>query len=73
MMDPQFPIVVICPWCERGETLANKTADINVSCQCNRCGNYYHIDFTTGRAKKAKPKPQPKTNPPGKNTRKKTE
>jgi len=66
MMDPQFPVAVACPWCEKGETLADKTADINVSCQCRQCGKYYHIDFSTGRAKKAKPKPQPKSKPPDK-------
>ena len=56
MIDLHFPITVSCPWCKRGETLADKPAEINVSCQCNRCGNYYHIDFNTLRAIRAGPK-----------------
>ena len=60
-MELFFPITVSCPWCERGETLANKPADINISCQCHRCGNCYHIDFNTGRAVKAKPTPKAKS------------
>jgi hypothetical protein len=52
----QFPISVSCPWCKKGETLADKPADINVSCQCHHCGNFYNIDFKTGRAIRAGPK-----------------
>ena len=56
MDNQQFPITISCPWCEKSETLANKPADIKVSCKCSVCGKYYHIDFNILRAVKAKPK-----------------
>lgn len=49
----QFPIVVRCPWCEKGETLADKPADINISCQCPRCGRIYLVDFSTLKVEKS--------------------
>ncbi|AHM55817.1 hypothetical protein EAL2_c05150 [Peptoclostridium acidaminophilum DSM 3953] len=42
-----------CPWCEKGETLADKPADIKISCQCPRCGRIYHVDFSTLKVEKA--------------------
>jgi hypothetical protein len=57
MGDKQFLIAVSCPWCEKGETLADKPADINISCQCPKSGNFYQIDFKYQRAAKVKAKP----------------
>jgi uncharacterized protein (DUF983 family) len=54
MQKKQFPIEVVCPWCGSGRTFADKTADIKVSCRCHECGKYYHIDFNSRRAVKAK-------------------
>lgn len=57
MGEIHYPISIFCPWCEKGETLADKPADINVSIQCPKCGNFYQIDFKKQRAVKAKAKP----------------
>ena len=56
MTDTLLPISVLCPWCGQGETMADQTADIRVSCQCSICGRVYKIDFRTLRAAKARPK-----------------
>jgi uncharacterized Zn finger protein len=68
MCDTQFPIAISCPWCDKGETLADKTADIKISCQCPKCGNFYQIDLKNQRSLKAKAKPS-KASQPKKNTR----
>lgn len=61
--DNTYPITVQCPWCEKGETLADRTADIRISCQCSKCSNFYHVDFATMRVEKARAnrRKQPKT------------
>ena len=58
MTNTPMELAVPCPWCGQGETLADKYADIRVSCQCNACKRYYKIDFQTLRAIKAKPSPR---------------
>jgi len=55
MQNSQFPYTFSCPWCEQGKTLADKPADIRVSCQCSVCEQYYGIDFKTLRVQKSKP------------------
>ena len=42
--------------------MADRTAEINVSCQCNRCDKYYQIDFGTGRTIRAGPVQKPSGN-----------
>ena len=51
----KFAIFVSCPWCDKGGTFADKPAEINVSCQCNNCRKYYHVDFNRLRAIRAGP------------------
>ena len=51
-------VAVPCPWCGQGKTLANKSADIRVSCPCIACGRFYEIDFQTMRTTKLKQKPR---------------
>ena len=46
----------LCPWCRKGETLADTTADIRVSCCCSCCGRFYRIDFRTMRVIQINPK-----------------
>ena len=58
MGNTQFPIAVLCPWCEKGETLADKPADINLSCRCHACGKFYKIDLKNRRAEKAMSAPK---------------
>lgn len=58
MTQMQSEIAAPCPWCGRGETLADTTADIRVSCHCSVCGKYYRVDFNNMRVSKIKPKPR---------------
>ena len=58
MTEKKSEIVASCPWCDNGETLADTTADIRISCQCPFCGNYYRIDFNTMRVVKIRPRPR---------------
>ncbi len=62
--DITYPITVQCPWCEKGQTLADRKADIRISCQCSKCSNFYHVDFATMKVEKAKASPR-KQQPPG--------
>ena len=57
MPKKQKEIVVLCPWCGQGMTLADKSADIRVSCACISCGRFYKIDFLTMATSKLKQKP----------------
>jgi hypothetical protein len=63
MPNAQLELAVLCPWCGQGETLADKQADIRISCQCNICRRFYRIDFQTLRAIKAKPRPRVRLKP----------
>ena len=49
-------LAVPCPWCGHGEILADKQADIRISCKCNICKKFYEIDFLELRSIRAKPK-----------------
>ena len=57
MGEIHYPIAISCPWCKKGETLADKPADINVSIRCPKCMNFNLIDFSKQRAFKARAKP----------------
>ena len=52
----QSEFAVLCPWCRKGETLADASADIRVSCSCRICGKFYRIDFNTMCAVKIRAK-----------------
>ena len=56
MTEKQSEVTVLCPWCKKGETLADNTANIRISCRCPVCGNYYRIDCNTMRVGKIRPK-----------------
>ena len=58
MTKKKSEIAVQCPWCERKAMLADKTADIRVSCQCPFCGKFYKIDFSTMQTAKIRAKPR---------------
>ena len=51
-----YEIIFTCPWCGRGETLADKPAAANISCRCHDCGRFYNIDLKNQRVAKAAPK-----------------
>jgi len=47
MTKDKLELTVKCPWCTKGETLADKPADIRISTRCNVCKQFYRIDFKT--------------------------
>ena len=59
-----YSINIPCPWCERGATLADKPAKVNISCRCHECGRFYNIDLENQRAFKTAPKPKSRVKSP---------
>ena len=55
MRNTNMKNIVICPWCKKGKTMSDTTAEIWASCQCNVCQRVYWIDFQTMRSYKARP------------------
>ena len=47
MMKRSFKNRVFCPWCGKGSTFVDKPAETFISCQCQKCTNYYTIDLMT--------------------------
>ena len=58
MKNTAYNISVPCPWCGLGETLADKPAEVNISCCCHICGRFYNVDLENKRAEKAAPLPK---------------
>jgi len=54
MPDAPLALAAICPWCNLGKTLADKSADIRISCHCNICNRFYKVDFQTLRVIKTR-------------------
>ena len=53
----QGKIEVVCPWCEKGKTKADRLAEVNVTCLCKVCGNAYKANLRTLRTVKARAAP----------------
>ena len=47
MNSVNYNVVVICPWCKKGKTKADRLAEVNLSCQCMVCGNLYRANLKT--------------------------
>lgn len=43
-----------CPWCKKGEVLANGNADVEISVQCTKCGRYFTGNLKTLQTEKSK-------------------
>lgn len=43
-----------CPWCGKGEILADGRAKITISVQCPRCGKVFYGDLDTLATEKGK-------------------
>ena len=43
-----------CPWCHKGEVLANGLADVEVSAQCPKCERFFTGNLKTLETKKSK-------------------
>jgi hypothetical protein len=48
-----YKIKVLCPWCQKGVTFADRVAAIKVSCQCPKCGRFYRVNFSDLTTEKA--------------------
>jgi len=45
---------LICPWCLKGEALADGKAQVTISIQCPRCGKVFLGDLDTLKTEKGK-------------------
>ena len=52
------PVTVICPWCTRGKTKADRLAEVNVTCHCTVCGNFYRANLKTLRTVRVRAAPK---------------
>ena len=52
------PVTVICPWCGRGKTKADRLAEVIVTCHCTVCSNFYRANLKTLRTYKARAAPK---------------
>lgn len=51
----EFKIHLVCPWCRKGESLADGRAKVQISIQCSKCNNIFIADLDTSKTSKAKP------------------
>ena len=54
VMNSRFNRHIICPWCGRGEVLADGKAKVTVSAQCPKCGRVFYGDLDTLKTEKGK-------------------
>lgn len=45
---------LLCPWCKKGETLADGKAKVTISVQCPKCGRFFLGDLDTLKTEKTK-------------------
>ena len=50
-------ISVTCPWCNKGKIKADRIAEVNLSCRCTVCGNFYRVNLKSLRAFKSRASP----------------
>ena len=54
-MNNQFTRHLKCPWCNKGEALANVKAKVIISVQCGKCGHVFFGDLDTLKTEKGIP------------------
>ena len=54
-MNAPFKHHLTCPWCGKGEVLADGIGKLTISVQCPRCKNFYLGDLDTLRTTKTRP------------------
>jgi len=54
-MNAPFKHHLTCPWCGKGEVLADGIGKLTISVQCPRCKNFYLGDLDTLRTIKTQP------------------
>lgn len=54
-MNGRFTRHLVCPWCSKGEVLANGKAQVTISTQCPRCRRFFRADLDTLKTECAQP------------------
>lgn len=49
-----YTIHLVCPYCHKGETLADGRAKVTLSIMCPKCGGFYTADLDTMKTERAK-------------------
>lgn len=53
-MQKQFNIHLVCPYCHKGEALADGKGKITLSLMCPKCGGFFTADLDTLKIERAK-------------------
>ena len=55
-----YPLNVhlVCPWCKKGEILADGKAKVTVSVMCPKCKQFFLADLDTQETKKSSAQPR---------------
>lgn len=56
-LNSTFSVVLKCPWCNKGKTMADHEADVTLSCQCGVCGQFYRANLQSRRVEKSRAAP----------------
>lgn len=54
-MQNNFHIHLICPYCHKGEALADGKAKVTLSIRCPKCGRFYTADLDTMQTEPSQP------------------
>ena len=54
-MSHVFKHHLVCPWCKKGETLADAKGKVTISVACPKCHRYYLADLDTGQTERSMP------------------
>lgn len=49
-----YTIHLVCPYCRKGEALADGRAKVTLSIMCPKCGVFYTADLDTMKTERAK-------------------
>ena len=52
---PDLKYHLKCPWCGKGETLADGRGKVTISVQCGKCSNTYLADLDTLKTMRTRP------------------
>lgn len=54
-MTQTFTQHLICPWCAKGEILADAKSVVTISAQCPRCKHFFRADLDSLKTERAQP------------------
>lgn len=55
VMNRTFTQRLICPWCAKGEILADGKSAVTISAQCPRCKHIFWADLNSLKTERAQP------------------